>query len=97
MGLKQWVLWSAWYIKQLLFLLVPVLLTTLLIKVGHSQFYRLGWIKLKYRDGDCMKPTLIPLDPSLKPYYRVNDCKYHVSTFLCQLPSELNSLVKCIY
>ena len=33
MGLQQWILWSTWYLKQLLFLLLAVLLATILMKV----------------------------------------------------------------
>jgi hypothetical protein len=34
MGLQQWILWSTWYLKQLLFLLTTVLLATILMKVA---------------------------------------------------------------
>ena len=33
MGLKQWVLWSTWYLKQFLFLLLPVIVICILLKV----------------------------------------------------------------
>lgn len=32
-GLKQWVLWMAWYIKQLVFLLFIALVMSIMIKV----------------------------------------------------------------
>ena len=32
-GLKQWVLWSAWYIKQLVFLLAIALVLSVMLKV----------------------------------------------------------------
>jgi ATP-binding cassette subfamily A (ABC1) protein 3 len=33
MGLKQWVLWSTWYLKQFLFLMLPVIVICILLKV----------------------------------------------------------------
>ena len=33
MGLKQWVLWGAWYLKQFVFLLISVVFITILMKV----------------------------------------------------------------
>ena len=38
MGLQQWILWSTWYLKQLLFLLLTVLLVTILMKVRSSSY-----------------------------------------------------------
>ena len=35
MGLSQWVLWSTWYIKQVLFLLGPAIIITLCLRVSH--------------------------------------------------------------
>ncbi len=40
MGLKQWVLWASWFIKQLMFLLVPIFIITFLVKVKLTQFYK---------------------------------------------------------
>ena len=34
MGLKQWILWASWFIKQLLFLVVPVFIISILVKVS---------------------------------------------------------------
>ena len=36
MGLKQWVLWSTWYLKQFLFLLFSIVVITVLVKVSLS-------------------------------------------------------------
>ena len=36
MGLKQWVLWSTWYLKQFLFLMLPVIVVCILLKVSNS-------------------------------------------------------------
>ena len=37
MGLKQWVLWSTWYLKQFLFFIVTVIIMTVLVKVSSPQ------------------------------------------------------------
>lgn len=37
MGLKHWVLWNTWYLKQFLFLMLPVIVICILLKV--AQFY----------------------------------------------------------
>lgn len=37
MGLKQWVLWSSWFLKQFLFVLISVIVMTILLKVMHKQ------------------------------------------------------------
>ena len=34
MGLSQWVLWSAWYLKQFVFLFIAIFLMALLMVVG---------------------------------------------------------------
>ena len=34
MGLSQWILWTTWFIKQFLFLLIPIIVMTVLLKVG---------------------------------------------------------------
>ena len=34
MGLSQWILWTTWYAKQVLFLLVPVIVMSIILKVG---------------------------------------------------------------
>ena len=36
MGLQQWILWSTWYLKQLLFMLFAIIVITILVKVSHS-------------------------------------------------------------
>jgi hypothetical protein len=36
MGLQQWILWSTWYLKQLLFMLFSVIIITILVKVSQS-------------------------------------------------------------
>ena len=36
MGLKQPVLWATWFIKQLLFLLFPIIVITFIVKVSIS-------------------------------------------------------------
>ena len=33
MGLKHWILWSTWYLKQFLFLFLPVIVICILLKV----------------------------------------------------------------
>lgn len=33
MGLKQWVLWGSWFLKQFLFLLISVFIIAILVKV----------------------------------------------------------------
>ena len=40
MGLQQWILWSTWYLKQLLFLLFSVIIITILVKVSLCSFER---------------------------------------------------------
>ena len=35
MGLKQWVLWTTWYLKQFLFLMLPVIIVCILLKVSN--------------------------------------------------------------
>lgn len=42
MGLKQWVLWATWYLKQFLFLLISVIVMSILLKLGvfrNSDFF----------------------------------------------------------
>ena len=39
MGLQQWVLWTTWFIKQLLFLSTSTLVVTLLLKVCTCKLY----------------------------------------------------------
>jgi hypothetical protein len=34
MGLKQWILWSSWFLKQFLFLLISVVIMSILIKAS---------------------------------------------------------------
>ena len=34
MGLANWVHWTAWFIKNMLFLLITIILSTILIKVN---------------------------------------------------------------
>ena len=34
MGLANWVHWTAWFIKELSFLLVPIIITTIIASVG---------------------------------------------------------------
>ena len=42
MGLKQWVLWSTWYLKQFLFLMLPVIVVCILLKVAQINSCYLG-------------------------------------------------------
>ena len=37
MGLPQWVLWTTWYLKQLIFLLISIIIMAILLKVGSSS------------------------------------------------------------
>ena len=39
MGLSNWVLVSTWFIKQLLFYLVPIIIMTLLLKVREKDVH----------------------------------------------------------
>ena len=36
MGLRQWILWTSWFIKQLIFMLIWVLAYTILFKVATN-------------------------------------------------------------
>ena len=33
LGLKQWILWSTWYLKQFLFLMISAVIVCILLKV----------------------------------------------------------------
>ena len=35
MGLSNWVLWTTWFLKQLLFYLLPIIFMTILLKVRY--------------------------------------------------------------
>ena len=59
MGLKQWVLWSTWYLKEFLFLMIPVIVICILLKVTQLMavimpiinYHTAGnfrWCKLSY-------------------------------------------------
>ena len=37
MGLSQWTLWTTWFIKQFLFLLIPIIVVTILLKVWECM------------------------------------------------------------
>ena len=39
MGLANWIHWSAWFMKNLLFLLISVVLITIVVKVNFSGSY----------------------------------------------------------
>ena len=54
MGFKQWVLWSTWYLKQFLFLMIPVIVICILLKVSNSIYTRHA----------CMSWTQNSLGPS---------------------------------
>ena len=34
MGLSNWILWTSWFTKQLLFYLLPIIINTILLKVS---------------------------------------------------------------
>lgn len=34
MGLKQWTLWSTWYLKQFIFFMISVIVICILVKVS---------------------------------------------------------------
>ena len=39
MGLQQWILWSTWYLKQFVFLLISAFIMTIFIKVCKTNEY----------------------------------------------------------
>lgn len=40
MGLKQWTLWSTWYLKQFFFFMISVMTISILVKVNKKhEFY----------------------------------------------------------
>ena len=41
MGLSNWVLWTTWFLKQLLFYLLPIIFMTILLKVRYICWYLL--------------------------------------------------------
>ena len=41
MGLSNWILWTTWFAKQLLFYLVPLIIMSILLKVGLSVYVKL--------------------------------------------------------
>ena len=41
MGLSNWILWTTWFTKQLLFYLVPLIIMSILLKVGLSVYVKL--------------------------------------------------------
>ena len=46
MGLKQWILWASWYLKQFLFLFITVIIFTILLKVYmyyHNLIFFASW------------------------------------------------------
>ncbi len=47
MGLKQWVLWSSWFVKQFIFLMITILVISILLKVSCKGLViiliGLGW------------------------------------------------------
>ena len=41
MGLSNWILWTTWFAKQLLFYLVPLIIMSILLKVGLPVYVML--------------------------------------------------------
>ena len=39
MGLSNWVLWTTWFLKQLLFYLLPIIFMTILLKVRYIYIF----------------------------------------------------------
>ena len=39
MGLANWIHWSAWFTKNLLFLLISIIMATILLKVRQRKFF----------------------------------------------------------
>ena len=47
MGLKQWILWASWYVKQFLFLFISIFIISILLKASEKypqtpEFHRAG-------------------------------------------------------
>ena len=41
MGLSNWILWTTWFTKQLLFYLIPLIIISILLKVGLPVYVKL--------------------------------------------------------
>ena len=37
MGLKQWILWSSWFVKQFIFLMITILVISILLRVRRKR------------------------------------------------------------
>ena len=76
-GLKQWVLWTSWYIKQLTFLFISALLLTILLKVHTVK---------------CIDTHRVHTNTSLQSLYEIAaQCMAGLS--LCKAPVDLCAII----
>ena len=98
MGLSQWILWTTWYAKQLLFLLVPVIVMSIILKVSVKGLEQTLLVDAIFIESFCSPPMCLARE-CLSPKRRLSavciPCAVHHLGNIVLLLYQVSSPFSC--